>query len=142
NGTGSPTTTPPATTPPTTMTTPADSGCTTVSAIFCDGFEDQTGTTPSVRWNVATPNCSGTGTASIDSTGTRTGSKSLKIVGADGFCNHVFAADTTDMPAAASTWFVRFWIRHTTALPTGHVTFLAMNNSASANTDLRLGAQN
>jgi hypothetical protein len=37
---------------------------------------------------------------------------------------------------------VRFWIRHTTPLPTGHVTFLAMNDGAAGNTDLRLGGQN
>ncbi|HYS35079.1 MAG TPA: cellulose-binding domain-containing protein [Pseudonocardiaceae bacterium] len=135
NGTGTPTTTPP-------TTTPVGSGCTAGSAIFCDGFDDQAGATPSGRWSVATPNCSGTGTASIDGTVAHTGSKSLKIVGTDGFCNHVFAADPTDPPAAAPTWFVRFWIRHTTALPTGHVTFLAMNNSAAGNTDLRLGGQN
>jgi hypothetical protein len=139
NNAGPPPTT---TTPTTTTTTPVSSGCAVGSLVFCDGFESQAGTTPSGRWSVATPNCSGTGTASIDSTAAHTGSKSLQIVGADGFCNHVFADDTTDMPAAQPTWFVRFWIRHTTALPTGHVTFLAMNNAAGGNTDLRLGGQN
>jgi hypothetical protein len=66
----------------------------------------------------------------------------VRVDGADGYCNHVFTDDTTDMAAASPTWFVRFWIRHTTALPTGHTTFLAMNDSAEGNTDLRLGGQN
>ncbi len=138
NGSGQPTTT--TTVAPTTTTSPVGSGCTAGSAIFCDGFEDQAGGTPSGRWNVSTPNCSGTGTATIDGTVAHTGSKSLAIVGADGFCNHVFGDDATDMPAASPTWFVRFWIRHTTALPTGHVTFLAMNDAVTG-TDLRFGGQ-
>jgi hypothetical protein len=71
-----------------------------------------------------------------------TGSKSLAIAGGSSYCDHVFADDTTDMAAAAPTWYVRFWMRHTTALPTNHTTFLAMNDSAAGNTDLRLGAQN
>lgn len=142
NGDGTPTTTPPTTTPPTTTTTPVGSGCSVASAIFCDGFEDQAGPTPSGRWSPSTPNCSGTGTAAISTGTAHTGTRSLQINGADGYCNHIFAADTTDMPAASPTWFVRFWINHTTALPTGHVTFLAMNDSAAGNTDLRLGGQN
>src|SRR5262249_30766654 len=44
--------------------------------------------------------------------------------------------------AAAPTWFVRFWIRHTNPLPTNHTTFLAMNDANAGNTALRLGAQN
>ncbi len=136
------TTTPPTTTPPTTTSTPTGTGCTAASAIFCDGFENQATTTPAGRWGVTTPNCSGTGTAAVDQTVAHTGTKSVRINGTDGFCNHVFVGDTTDMAAASPTWFVRFWIRHTTALPTGHVTFLAMNDSANGNTDLRLGGQN
>ncbi len=89
-----------------------------------------------------TPNCSGTGTASITTALAHTGAKSLAINGGSSYCDHVFADDTGDMAAAAPTWYVRFWMRHTTALPTNHTTFLAMNDSAAGNTDLRLGAQN
>ncbi|HJP76427.1 MAG TPA: hypothetical protein VJ914_19320 [Pseudonocardiaceae bacterium] len=107
------------------------------SIVFSDGFESQTG-----RWQISAPNCSGTGTATVDDTVAHTGSASLRISGGAGYCNHVFADDLTDMRAASPTWFVRFWINHTTPLPTGHVTFLAMNNAADNNTALRLGAQN
>lgn len=110
--------------------------------MFCDGFENQTGTVPSGRWSIATPNCSGSGTASITGAQAHTGVKSLEIDGVGTYCNHVFADDTTDMPLAAPTWYVRFWFKHTAPLPTNHTTFLAMNNSADNNTDLRLGAQN
>jgi hypothetical protein len=132
----------PPTSTTTTTTTPAGSGCTGTTAIRCDGFEDQTGPAPSGRWNTVTPNCAGAGTAAISTTTAHTGARSLQITGADGYCNHVFVDDTADPPAASPTWYVRFWIRHTTPLPTGHVTFLAMNDGAAGNTDLRLGGQN
>jgi hypothetical protein len=78
----------------------------------------------------------------VDATTAHTGLKSVRIAGASGYCNHMFVSDTTDTAAAGSTWFVRFWVRHTTPLPTSHVTFVAMNDSAAGNTDLRLGGQN
>jgi hypothetical protein len=118
-----------------------NAGCPS-AAVFCDGFENQGGTVPSGRWSVVTPNCSGAGTASITTAQAHTGAKSLAISGGSTYCDHVFAADTTDMAAAAPTWYVRFWMRHSTPLPTNHTTFLAMNDSAAGNTDLRLGAQN
>jgi hypothetical protein len=130
----------PTTTTTVVPTTPAGAGCT--ATVFCDGFEDQAATTPGGRWHIATKDCSGTGTAVVDATTAHTGLKSVRIAGASGYCNHVFVSDTTDMAAAGSTWFVRFWVRHTTPLPTAHVTFVAMNDSAAANTDLRLGGQN
>lgn len=126
--------------PPPTTAGPVGTGC--AATVLCDGFENQTGATPSGRWAVTTPNCSGTGTAAVDTTTAHTGANSIRINGTDGYCNHMFVDDTTDMPTAAPTWYVRFWIRHTAALPTGHVTFLAMNDSANGNTDLRLGGQN
>ena len=110
--------------------------------MFCDGFEDQSGTLPSGRWSTYTLNCSGTGTVAVTTTQVHTGGKSVVANGFDGYCNHVFIRDANDMAAAAPTWYVRFWMRHTAPFPTGHVTFLAMNDSANGNTDLRLGAQN
>jgi hypothetical protein len=122
---------------------PTASGSSCLSAtVFCDSFEDQMGSVPSGRWSVSTPNCSGTGTVAIDSTVAHTGNKSVRINGGSTYCNHVFIADTADMPAAGPDVFVRFWIMHNTPLPTGHVTFLAMNDSANGNTNLRLGGQN
>lgn len=130
-------------TPPTTTTTPpGGSGCSSPTAIRCDGFEDQAGPTPAGRWSTITPNCAGAGAAAISTATAHTGTHSLQVNGTDGYCNHVFVDDTADPSAAGATWYVRFWIRHTTALPTGHVTFLAMNDGAAGNTDLRLGGQN
>ena len=37
---------------------------------------------------------------------------------------------------------MRFYVRHTTALPTSHTTFLALKDSADGNRDLRMGGQN
>jgi hypothetical protein len=109
--------------------------------VFCDGFEDQTGTTPSGRWSVNAKDCSGTGTVTVDDTTAHTGSKSIRVDGGGGYCNHVFIDDAADMPAAGTDVFGRFWVKHTTALPSGHVTFMAMTDSASNGTSLRFGGQ-
>jgi len=89
------------------------------------------------------PDCSGTGTASIDSSVARTGSRSLRVNGAVGYCNHVFVQATGAVTGTAGQpTYVRFWVRHTTALPTSHVTFLAMRDAADGGKDLRMGGQN
>ena len=121
-------------------TSPPPSGCPS-GVVFCDGFENQTGTVPSGRWAVYTLDCSGSGTAAIDSTVAHTGTRSAKVTGVDGYCNHVFLRDASDMGLAGPVWDVRFWVMHTTPLPTGHVTFVAMNDSSENNTDLRFGGQ-
>jgi hypothetical protein len=110
--------------------------------VFCDGFETQTSTTPGGRWSISTPDCGGTGVAAITAAQQHAGAKSLEIDGYGTYCNHVFADDATDMATASPSWYVRFWMKHTAPLPTNHTTFLAMNDSAHNNTDLRLGAQN
>ena len=38
--------------------------------------------------------------------------------------------------------YVRYYIRHTTALPTGHVTDVAMRDTNDGGNDLRMGGQN
>lgn len=121
--------------------TPTTTGSPCNATVFCDGFENQTGTVPSGRWSISTPDCSGTGTATVDSAVAHTGSKSVRINGGASYCNHVFIDDTADMPAAGPDVFVRFWVMHTTALPTGHVTFVAMTDAANGGTSLRFGGQ-
>jgi hypothetical protein len=110
--------------------------------LWCDGFEDQTGGTPSGNWRLAFPDCQGTGTISVDSTVARTGSRSIRVDGAEGYCNHVFLASTRDLSPLGGVWFGRFYVRHTTALPAAHVTFVAMRDANDGNRDLRLGGQN
>jgi hypothetical protein len=141
SGLGTPSSSPPSSPSSTPISQPSSGPC-PAAAMFCDGFENQTSTVPTGRWLVVNPNCSGTGTAAITTAQAHSGAKSLEIDGHGTYCNHVFASDATDLATGAPTWYVRFWMKHTTPLPTDHTTFLAMNDSAHGNTDLRLGAQN
>lgn len=136
-----PTTPPPTTTPPTTPppTTPPPTGC--GEAVLCDGFESQAGPTPSGDWSVVHPDCSGTGTATVDTTTAHGGSRSIRIDGGAGYCNHVFVRASRDL-TSLDVRYARLWVRHTTALPATHVTFLAMTDAADGNRDLRMGGQN
>lgn len=144
--TPSPTVLPTPTPSPTVLPTPTPSptpGTGTCTGAFCDGFETQTGTTPGAPWAVVHPDCSGTGSARIDTSVARSGSRSLRVDGAVGYCNHVFVQAQGSVPAVGGlATYVRFWVRHTTALPTSHVTFLAMRDTADGNRDLRMGGQN
>ncbi|WP_233580982.1 hydrolase [Streptomyces triticirhizae] len=109
---------------------------------FCEDFEAMAGGAPSGRWAVETRDCSGLGTATVDTTVGHEGSQSLRIDGAEGYCNHVFAAtDLADVDTSAGL-YVRFWVRHTTELPMQHVTFMAMEDVNDNSRDLRMGGQN
>ncbi|TNH27253.1 cellulose-binding protein, partial [Micromonospora orduensis] len=133
-----PPTTPPPTTPPPTTTPPA--GC--AGAVLCDGFENQTGSTPSGDWTVVSPDCSGAGTATIDTTTAHSGSRAVRINGAAGYCNHVFIRSAKNLSSVGSVRYARIWVRHTTAQPTDHTTMVTMADAADGNRDLRLGGQN
>ena len=136
NDTAPPTTT---TTTTTTTTSPQPpAGC--PSGAFCDGFENQTGTAPAGDWSLTYPNCQGTGTATVDSSTARSGTRSIRINGRAGYCNHVFL--TTSRGLSGSGLYARFYVRHTTALPEAHVAFLAMKDTADGGKDLRMGGQN
>jgi hypothetical protein len=119
---------------------PGGAGC--GSAVLCDGFEDQTGSTPGGAWSVSFPDCQGSGSATVDSSVARSGSRSVRIDGAAGYCNHVFVGTGSGLAGVGATWSVRFYVRHDTALPAAHVTFLAMNDAGDGNRDLRMGGQN
>ncbi|MEU0531915.1 cellulose-binding domain-containing protein [Amycolatopsis tolypomycina] len=132
--TATPTT--PTTTPTTTTSGPPPAGC--ADAALCDDFEQQTGGTPGGRWTVGAANCQGTGTVAVDTTVAHSGSRSVKVTGQGGYCNHAFLGTSV---TGSGVLYGRFWVRHTTALPTGHVTFLAMRDSTDGR-DLRAGGQN
>ncbi|MFG3679812.1 cellulose-binding domain-containing protein [Micromonospora chalcea] len=140
--TAPPTSAPPTTAPPTSAppTTPPPSGC--AGAVLCDGFENQTGSTPSGDWTVVSPDCSGAGTATVDTTTTHSGSRAIRINGAAGYCNHVFVRTTKNLSGLGSVRYARIWVRHTTAQPTDHTTMITMSDAADGNRDLRLGGQN
>jgi len=107
--------------------------------MICDGFEGQAGGSPTGAWAVSNANCSGTGRATIDTSMSRTGSRSLRIDGGEGYCNHVFVRSSTALTGAV--WYARFYVRHTTALPTAHVTMVAMRDANDGGRDLRMGGQ-
>ena len=112
------------------------------SAVLCDGFENQVAGAPSGTWSVVYPDCSGTGTATVDTTVAHSGSRSVRVDGGSGYCNHVFVRASTDLTAIGQSLYVRFYVRHTTALPVDHVAFLSMPDAADSNKALRLGGQN
>ncbi|MEV6342930.1 cellulose-binding domain-containing protein [Actinoplanes sp. NPDC051851] len=112
-----------------------DTDC--LGTALCDGFESGLG-----NWAVTTPDCSGAGTAAIDGTEAHTGSASLRIAGAAGYCNHVFVRSTGILGATTNVWYVRYWVKHTTALPAAHVTAVAMTDANDSGKDLRFGGQN
>ncbi|MGQ4372800.1 cellulose-binding domain-containing protein [Streptomyces violaceoruber] len=131
-------TTPPTTPPPTTPPPAAECG----DAVICSGFEDQAGPEPSGDWRFTAPDCQGTGTAAVDSAVSHAGGRSLRVDGRAGYCNHAFVAHTADLSSVGPVMYVRMWVRHTTALPTSHVTFVSMPDSAQGGRALRVGGQN
>jgi len=120
--------------------TPARAAVSCPSGAFCDGFESQTGSTPAGDWSLLFPNCSGAGTAVVDTTTAHDGTRSLRVDGRAGYCNHVFVSTTRGVGGTAL--YARFFVRHTTALPDAHVALLAMKDSADGGKDLRMGGQN
>jgi hypothetical protein len=107
---------------------------------FCSGFEEQTGTSLSGVWKSTAPNCSGDGTASIDTATVHSGQRALRIRSGGGVCNHIFATPSFDLkPLSASLW-VRLYVRFESAFKDDHVTFLALHDEVSQK-DLRMGGQ-
>ena len=131
------TNTPGATNTPT--ATAVSTGC--GSLAICDGFETQTlGSAPSGSWQMIYPDCQGTGTAIVDSTQFHTGTKSIKVDGKTGYCNHVFFGNTTNVAAIGPVVYVRLFVRPSTALGTDHIAFIAMKDTVEAK-NLRFGGQ-
>jgi hypothetical protein len=103
--------------------------------------ESQPGPAPSGPWAAGAANCSGTGSVAVDSTVAHSGRRSFRVDGKAGFCNHAFVG-RTDIPALGPVLFGRFFVRHSTPLPDGHVTMMAMRDSNDGSKDLRMGGQN
>jgi hypothetical protein len=137
--TGTPTPTPTGSPTGTPTFRPTDTVC---GVSLCDSFEEQTGTIPTGLWQPSFPDCQGTGTVAVDHTVARTGTTSLRVDGGSGYCNHAFAINSTWVTAVGAPLGVRVFVRHTTALPDGHVTFAALTDAADGDRHLRLGGQN
>jgi hypothetical protein len=131
-------TNPPPTTTSTTTSAPPPAGC--PSGAFCDGFENQTGPAPAGDWALKFPNCQGSGSAVVDTATAHSGGKSIRVDGRAGYCNHVFLGTSRGITGQAL--YARFFVRHKTALPDAHVTFLAMKDNGDGGKDLRMGGQN
>ncbi|MEU9203441.1 cellulose-binding domain-containing protein [Streptomyces sp. NPDC048332] len=137
DGTSPPTTPPPTTPPP---TTPPSAEC--GDAAVCEDFEDQTGPAPAGNWRFTAPDCQGTGTAAVDTEVAHSGTRSLRLDGRAGYCNHAFVAAAADLSSVGPVLHIRMWVRHTTALPAAHVTFVSMPDGSQGGKALRIGGQN
>lgn len=111
---------------------------------LCDGFEGAAaGGPPSpATWSVGAPNCSGTGSLTVDGEVAHSGSKSVRIDGKGGYCNHVFFGNAAAISAIGKVVYGRMFVRFEDALGQGHTTFLAMKDAADGGKDLRMGGQN
>ncbi|APR85006.1 secreted hydrolase [Minicystis rosea] len=110
---------------------------------LCDDFEGATAGGPPdpTKWSVVSPDCSGTGTLTIDASVAHSGASSVKVSGKGGYCNHVFFANTSAIGALGKKVYGRFFLRLSDALGDGHVTFLAMKDTNDGGKSLRMGGQ-
>ena len=86
------------------------------------------------------PNCSGTGEVAIDEQLGHSGTRSLRVRGAGGYCNHVFAAPSASALPLAGPLHVRFYVRFEKPLGAAHVTFVTLHDKHEGK-DLRVGGQ-
>jgi hypothetical protein len=115
------------------------SGC--AGASFCESFDIPTGTGLDLtRWDIVAPNCSGDADAQIDSAVAHSGTRSVRVRGGAGYCNHLFIAPKAITFEASPALYGRFYLRLASALPAAHVTFMALRDGSESK-DLRLGGQ-
>lgn len=127
-------------------TTDAATGTGCAGLPLCEDFEGVAAGGPPdpTRWSVVSPNCSGTGTVTVDGAVAHGGRRSLRVDGKGGYCNHVFIANSAALKtiaAAGPTVYGRFYLRLATTLAQDHVTFLAMKDNQDSGKDLRMGGQ-
>jgi hypothetical protein len=106
---------------------------------LCEGFEGAT--LDALHWEVVTPSCpAGTGKISLDSSQAHSGKQAVRVDGAAGFCNHVFARPLNTQFTGSDPLYARFYVRMSNAFGQGHVTWLAMHDEHEMK-DLRMGGQ-
>ncbi|RVD81422.1 uncharacterized protein DFL_009286 [Arthrobotrys flagrans] len=107
---------------------------------FAQISEDFEGGWDQSKWSIYAPDCNQGGSVSLDSSTAHSGSNSIKISGAGGYCGHIFVG-TTAVPAG--NVYVRAWVKASNALTSSHVTFITMpDSSLGTNKHLRIGGQN
>jgi len=107
---------------------------------LCESFEAMTGEQLDATWELAASNCMGTGSVSVDSAQAHSGTRSIRVDGAGGYCNHVFFRPTAALWSPGAVVYARFYVRFEQPLTQSHVTFLAMHDSQEMK-DLRMGGQ-
>ncbi|HEX3772328.1 MAG TPA: hypothetical protein VHV30_15735 [Polyangiaceae bacterium] len=132
---------PPVGTSDATMAPDAPTSC--GSLPLCDGFEgDAVGSPPSGGgWSVVSPDCSGSGTLAVDDSQAHGGTRSVKVSGGGGYCDHVFLEAAAVVPELGSQIYARFFVRLDAALGQGHTSFLAMTDAADGGKHVRMGGQ-
>jgi hypothetical protein len=113
---------------------------TPANAIVSQSFDSVTSLAAlSPTWTTTYAPCQpGAGKNSLDNTVSFSGTNSLLTNGGANFCDHVFLSSS--LAAVTGDLFVRFRIRLSTALPSGHMTFLAMTDSLTGK-NVRMGGQ-
>lgn len=88
-------------------------------------------------WATYAPDCNQGGVVSLDTTKAHSGSNSIKVAGAGGYCGHAFFG-TTKVPSGDV--YVRTWLQASKAFTSEHVTFIVMPDAAEGvNQHLRVG---
>ena len=95
-------------------------------------------------WTVVSPDCSGTGTLTIDDSEAHSGHHSVRVDGGGGYCDHVFFSNASAIAGLGQDVgqvYARFFVRLAGVLGQGHVTFLAMEDDSDGEDDVRMGGQ-
>ncbi|KAI0599449.1 hypothetical protein F4775DRAFT_127530 [Biscogniauxia sp. FL1348] len=101
--------------------------------------EDFEGGWDEAAWPTYAPDCNQGGKVSLDTSTAHSGSNSMRVDGAGGFCGHIFFG-TTEVPSGDI--YVRAYVQASQALTDSHVSFITMpDTSQGTNKHLRIGGQ-
>jgi hypothetical protein len=92
-------------------------------------------------WTISQPDCTGTGMLAVDDSQAHSGKHSVRVNGGSGYCDHIFFANASAITSLGSEVYARFFLRLDAPLGAGHVTFLAMKDTADKGDDVRMGGQ-
>ncbi|KAL2151624.1 hypothetical protein VTH82DRAFT_6722 [Thermothelomyces myriococcoides] len=91
-------------------------------------------------WPIYAPDCNQGGKVSLDTSTAHSGTNSIRVDGAGGYCGHIFFG-TNQVPSG--DLYVRVYLKASNALTSSHVTFITMPDPAQGtNKHLRIGGQN
>jgi hypothetical protein len=122
----------------------ATAGPLTCSALpLCDGFESAAvGGPPSPQlWTISQPDCTGSGTLAVDGSQAHSGKQSVRVDGGGGYCDHIFISNASVIATLGPQVYTRLFVRVAAPLGAGHVSFLAMKDTADMGGDVRMGGQ-